>query len=458
VSGSALLIALATIAILSLMAASVCRITTQRQRGCFQEASWGEALAAAEAGADIAIATLRAGKWTDWQGPDANGVRTYQTPVLTHDGEGSTSFYATIQVDSPSSFTTANGAFYRIRSTGTALLSGGNGTTTQDKLNNRLWRLSLKRSRDSGAPINGAGMVSRTIEVIARPGIPFPRAITLTNSISGTSGAYIDSFDSEDITKSSNSLYDAAKRQENARLASLDSTGSDLKGLQLYGDLLYTGPTVKGTQGVTGDIKTPFYETLLPVAQPAWTSVTGSFGAAGGTITLPSGPVGSPTRYKMSSIAFGSSSDILTLAPPAPGLPGEVEIWVTGDVKISGSAQIISKPGVKVTFYIEGNVTSTGTAMVNQSNTAANLVIKGVTPTDGSARSYKLSGTADFTASLYAPSYDITLGGGGSYTGAFVGKTMTMSGGSAAIHYDEALGRFGGGNQYTVASWIEDLR
>ena len=453
-----MLVALGTIAILSLLAANVCRITSQRQRACFQETSWGEALSAAESGADIAIAAIRAGTWTGWTGPDANGVRTYQTPVLSHDGEGNTSFYATIQVDSPASFMTMDGAFYRIRSTGTALLSGGSGAVSQDKLNNSLWHLSLQKNRDTGAAITGAGLVSRTIEVIAMPGVLFPRAITLTNTIQATSGAYIDSFDSGDDTKSTGGLYDATKRQQNAALGTLDSTGANLNGMALYGDLMYTGPAVQGTDGVTGQIITPFYETLQPVAKPTWVSVNGVYGTFNGGTTLTSGPVGSPTRYKMSSIALNASSDILVLAPPAGGQQGQIEIWVTGDFKIAGSAQIISQPGVKVTFYVEGNVTSTGTGMVNQSNRAANFVVEGVTPTDGSARTYKLSGTADFTASIYAPAYDITLGGGGIYSGAFVGKTMNMSGGSAAIHYDEALGHAGGGTLYTVASWTEDVR
>jgi hypothetical protein len=245
-------VALGTIAILSLLAANVVRVTSQRQRACFQEASWGESLAAAEAGADIGIAALRSGSWTGWTAPDANGVRTFQTPVLTHDGEGNTTFSAVVKVDSPASFKTINGSFHRIRSTGTALLSGGRGTISQDKLNNSLWKLSLKRNRDTGAAVSGAGLVSRTIEVIAKPGTLFPRVITLTGSIQGTSGAYIDSFDSGDSTKSTNGLYDPAKRLQNAKLGSLDSTGSNLAGLALYGDLLYTGPAPAAPAATTG--------------------------------------------------------------------------------------------------------------------------------------------------------------------------------------------------------------
>ena len=457
--GGALFLALGIIAVLSLLAANVCRVTSQRHRACFQETSWGESLAAAEAGADIAIAALRAGSWAGWTGPDVNGVRTFQTPVLTHDGEGNTSFYAIVTADSPVAFQTFDGAFYRIRSTGTALLSGGNGTVSQDKLNNSLWKLSLKNNRDTGATVTGAGLVSRTIEVIAKPSVLFPRAITLTNSINAnTQSPTLDSYDSGDAAKSTSGVYDVAKRQSNAKIGTLDGTGSDLKGMNIYGDLMYSGPAVLGTGGVTGQITTPFAETVPPVPKPTWTTVNKSYGTASGTLNLVSGPLGTPKRYKMSSIAFGSSSDIMTLMPPTVGQQGEIEIWVTGDVKISGSSQIISQAGVKVTFYVEGNVTSTGSGVVNQSQTPAHFVIKGVTPADGSARTYGITGSADFTAAIYAPAFDVTLGGSGSYSGAFVGKTMSITGGGSAIHYDEALSRAGGGTQYTVASWSEDVR
>ena len=213
-----------------------------------------------------------------------------------------------------------DGAFYRIRSTGTALLSGGSGTIGQDKLNNSLWKLSLKTNRDTGAAVSGAGLVSRTIEVIARPSVLFPRAITLTNSINAnTAGASIDSFDSQDATKSTNGEFDIAKRQSNAKVGTLDGTGSNMNGLQIYGDLMYSGPAILGTGGVTGQIITPFYETVPPVEKPVWTTVNGSYGIATGPINLVSGPLGAPTRYKMSSIAYNSGADVMTLLPPAPG-------------------------------------------------------------------------------------------------------------------------------------------
>jgi len=452
---------LGMIAILSLLAAHVCRVSSQRQLASFQETSWGESLAVAEAGADIAIAALRAGSWTGWTGPDgpnANGVRTLQTPVLSHDGEGNTSFYAVVKVDSPAAFSTSAGRFYRIRSTGTALLSGGAGRVTGEKLDNSLWRLGLKRNRDTGTAVAGAGLVSRTVEVVARPSSLFTRAITLTNAItSNSSQSYLDSFDSGDTAKSTNGIYDPTKRQQNAEIGTLDSTGSALSGMPIFGNLKYSGPAPSGTQGVTGQITTPFTQTTPPVVKPTWTTVSGSYGVITSSMNLVSGPVGSPTRYKMTRLDYAGTT-IMNLQPPGAGQSGEMEIWVTGDLKVADASKIVSQTGVKVTFYIEGDITGTGTSFSNLTNRAANVTIMGVTPTDGSARLLKFTGAANFTASIYAPAYDVKFGGNGTYTGAFVAKTLDIGGNNSAIHYDEALARSGGGTQYTTASWVEDVR
>src|SRR5436853_625937 len=136
-SGSVLLVTLFTIAVLALLAAHVCRVVTARARTFAYSASWNEALSAADAGADLAIAAVRTNTWTGWQGPDASGVMSLTTPVLTHGGEGNTTFSATVKVDSPT------GGYYRIRSTGIAQLPG-TGVASSDKLDNRLRHLSLR--------------------------------------------------------------------------------------------------------------------------------------------------------------------------------------------------------------------------------------------------------------------------------------------------------------------------
>ena len=56
-----------------------------------------------------------------------------------------------------------------------------------------------------------------------------------------------------------------------------------------------------------------------------------------------------------------------------------------------------------------------------------------------------------------APGYDATISGSGSYIGALIADTLTISG-SASFHYDEALsdGASSAVGNYSFASWFED--
>ncbi len=449
-SGGVLVVTLLTIVVLSLLAAHVCRIVTARTRTFYQAASWNEALSAADAGADLAMAALRASDWTGWQGPDANGVRTLQTPVLTHGGEGNATFSALVKVDSPS------GSYYRIRSTGIAQLAGA-AVASYDKQDNRLRHLSLRSDRDSGTKINGQSRVARAIEVIARGANAYTRALLVSKSFNANnSGSFADSFDSGDPAKSTNGMYDLTKRQSNGNIASIDSTGADLNGMYIYGNLSYSGPAIPNTQNVQGKIITPFVQNIPPVPKPSWTTVTANMSTISTSTTLKAGTPGSPTRYKVSDIKLAKGA-ALTFSPPAAGQPGAVEVWVPGDFTTDGTAQVITQSGVTVKIFTEGQIVLLGNAVLNQSNVAAAMQFFGVTPSDGTTRSAQVGGSAEFIAVLNAPAYDLKINGGGEFFGSFILRTVSMVGGNTAIHYDEALPR-SGGILWTMASWTEDVR
>jgi hypothetical protein len=304
-----------------------------------------------------------------------------------------------------------------------------------------------------------APRVYHTIEVIARPAPTFTRPLVLTGKFTPKQNTnVIDSYDSEDPAKSTNGLYDVAKRQSNGNIILNDSTGTDLIGMMIYGSLGYTGPTVPNTQNVTGQIITPRTEKVLPVSKPNWTTVDANLGAVVAAGTVPSGPIGSPKRYKMSSLKIASGGDVV-FAESAPGLGGEIEIWITGDVSLTGSTQLIVEKGVKVTVWFEGNLKAAGSLATNYNGTAGSLSFNGVTPSDGTPRIIDMGGSSTTIATFNAPAYDVSLNGAGGFFGGFIAKTLSFNNGKGEVHYDEALGRQAGmGANYIVASFAEDVR
>lgn len=164
-------------------------------------------------------------------------------------------------------------------------------------------------------------------------------------------------------------------------------------------------------------------------------------------------------RYKVSELSIGGGK-ALTLASHSAGQESYIEIWVTGKFTTSGSGYISQELGVHVVYYIEGDTTVSGSSFNNQSNIAANNIINVINRTDGSNQKVTVSGGGTFIGVINAPGAQFTISGDSNFSGALIGKTMTISGG-ASVHYDQALAKLSGGaggGTYHVASWVEAVR
>ena len=122
-------------------------------------------------------------------------------------------------------------------------MSGG-AVASKDARDTELRKLSLRSDRTDGSSVGTAPRATRTVEVLAEPlaRSPFKRILLLDQSLNMSGGGWIDSFDSGDTTKSTNGLYDVAKRQSNGNIVINDSTGTDLASISIYGNLGYKGP------------------------------------------------------------------------------------------------------------------------------------------------------------------------------------------------------------------------
>jgi hypothetical protein len=466
--GSALIVVVVGVSVLAIIIGSVLFSVSASYRTIAHAANWQESLLTAETGADFAMAALRntlrdpATGWNGWQTVDSNGQplsnngRIYQLPPLNGAaalaGKG-----AFVQVDAPPDLRDGTGQqWYRIRSTGVAVLNSGS-VVDANKSDTTLRKLSFRWDRKTGQSVT-TPQVSRVIEVIARPS-SFENAITAEGRIAMNSWRIeVDSYDSTDPLKSTNGAYDAAKRQQNGDVAS-DGQIIDAGNAYIYGDVLTNAGVVTGAANVSGEQRTDFYQDLLPVETPTWPSINPNPAYVQTTTTLTGGTKDNPSRYKLSWITL-SGGKILTFAPSATGVESYTEVWVTGSINLSGNGQVTVKPNEHVKIYVEGDVNITGNGIVNEALKPANLELLGVTPSDGVSRAFTLSGNGSFTGVVYAPDHTVTLSGGGSngnYFGSIVAKTVNMSG-NTSVHYDESLVIGDYITDYKVASWFEDNR
>jgi hypothetical protein len=463
-----------TIAILSMLGAEVLRLVSIKHQNALQTATWQEALLAAESGIDLGIIELRKSlypmpnhAWEGWNNTPANGVVSYGMSTIANAGLAGTPMTVEANVDAPSSLIDpSNGwQYYRIRTVGTMPITGA-ARVTDNKQDGRLRRLSLRWERFTNGvltphALNDKPQVCRRAEAIVKPVSSFAQAAMSVSTMDLTNqNIVIDSYDSRDPNKSTNGLYDVTKRQQNGDIAT-DGNLIEAGNAHIYGDVATNSGTVTGVANITGTERTDFYQEPIPVGAPTWTAYNGTVTNVTNTTTLNAGPTSgsSITRYELSSISL-SGSKTLTLAGNPGGSATYIEIYVTGDISVSGNSQIVLQEGVSAKIYFAGNVDVSGNGILNTKNQPVDLQLFGIQPPSGSSKHVSLGGNGQIIAAVYAPDHDVTINGGGTnghVFGSVVGKTLTMTG-VTNLHYDEALGSGGFINNYKIVSWFEDNR
>ena len=466
-----------SIAMLAAFAAAALYRVQPRLATTYHSSSWSEAFNAAEAGADLALKAMNDSvmspdtAWAAWTPNDATTFpKTWVPTIAPHGGDGNTKVYCRVTADN--SIVDRNGAkWIRVRSLGVAELPGTSRTGIEAAVcavdGTKTFRSILRKERfiaDQTGGVLHLPQIVRTVEALAAPPSArrYSRALLAQDSIKMSGSALIDSFDSSDATKSTNSLYDAAKRQSNGDIAS-NSSGelSDLNDKYVYGDASSNGGVIHDTANVQGNVYNNFTTDIAPVGKPVWSTFNVNPVAIkdpSSTVTLQGGPVGSPQNFKLTELKISHDSRRLILAPHETGAESYINIWVTGKMSVLGNGYIEQQPGVHVQIFCEDDITIGGGGFVNQSNIAANLQVFGINPESGTPKVH-LSGGAGFTGVLNAPEFPLEISGNGTFVGAVIAKSVKF-GGNGGFHYDEALANFSanGGTKYQYASWIEDIR
>lgn len=472
-AGSVLVWTVLVIGILSLIAVETLRLVTAKYQNALQTSTWQEALLAAESGIDLAIVELRKSlypapnhAWEGWNNPPGSQVTGYELTTVPNAGLNGTPMTIETNVDAPSQLIdpTNSWQYYRIRTVGTIPITGP-ARTSDNPQDTRLRRLSLRWERFTNGILTPhlltAPQVSRRIEAIVRPVSSFDQAIMSVGVVDMTNqNIVLDSYDSSDPAKSTNGLYDPAKRQENGDIAT-DGQLIEAGNAQIYGDVATNAGIVSGAANITGVERTDFYQEPIPIGAPSWSGWNHSVSSVTDTNTInASSTKGSPSsRYVLSRVSL-SGNKTLTVAGNPDGSQTYVEIYVTGDISVSGQGQIVVQPGVTATIYFAGNVDITGNGVLNSNNQPGDFMLYGIQPPTTSSEHVSFGGNSQITASIYAPGHDVTVNGSGTnghVYGSIVGKTVTMTGVSN-LHYDERLGSTGVINNYKIVSWFEDNR
>jgi hypothetical protein len=470
--GNVLLCALCTILVVSVIAGSVLlNCTTRFNVASNQVQSWKAALSAAEAGGDIAYAEVRktildpAHAFSGW----TNAGAIYTSSVLNIGNADST---ASSRVDPFYNDPATGNAWYRIRSTGTAIFYGLVRTGMDDRMITGARGDSLLRKIDlkydhfiSTYGPNGDGVgqalvpvsrpqLTRRIELVAAPITPFEAAIKCSGTFYGLGdAAQIDSYNSNNgpYYFCANNPADPHYNDSRSGSVEIGTAVATIRGW-VFGNVATNGGTIVRSDYITGTIDNnvpitiPPYSlpTNLPVAQASPTNITGNV-----TINPPAaGSASNPSFYVVSSF-----SGDLTI-----NQVGSAETYVAIHVTNNITGKIDIKPGVHAQIYFDGNVELKARDIKNETGIAGNLQFYGISPSNpATTQTIEIDPPGNFSATFYAPSADFTLNGNPDITGAIVCKTF-YGNGNTSWHYDRALDTMGDAVDYRVASYVEDTR
>lgn len=425
-----------TILIISIIAANVLmNCTTRYNVTAKQVSAWRDALAAAEAGADIAFAETRktfsnpATQFTatGWSSPDTSvGPWTYTMPTPIG---ASGNLSSTVTVDK---FTTVDGyRCYRIRSAGTARVFGlrrtgmddtparagasfgasgarGDGDSLLRKIDFNFDHFLAtygdgdgNNKRIASVPTDANGQriaqTSRRVELIAVPVMTVNGAIKTSGSFYGPgSSGLIDSFNSKNGAYNPNTVlggtplpqYYSDSRDGNVICGSSDFTS--LTG-DIYGNVTTDGASLKTTKYLHGTVDNNVPVILSP--QPAVTPPPSRVYESGSPSTItpplnnPNCGGNSPNSWANAPWYLYSQLQNVTINPVTVNSTSRetyVNVVVNGDIQTN----LTIKQGVNVRIYFTGN------ANIKVSNFSNGNV-------DGSALS-NIDGTASTNTSASA--------------------------------------------------------
>jgi hypothetical protein len=130
--------------------------------------------------------------------------------------------------------------------------------------------------------------------------------------------------------------------------------------------------------------------------------------------------------YRYSELSLSAQSTLL--------ICGEVELYVDGDISVTGGARIVVDQDAKVKVYHgSGTATLAGGGLVNDSEIPGNFQLF------SAGEKVEVAGDASFYGAVYAPGASVHLTGGADFFGSMVGHEIAVLG-TVRYHYDEELG------------------
>jgi len=292
-------------------------------------------------------------------------------------------------------------------------------------------------------PLSSSDMLSRTIQVRTVGGALFSRGLVAKGNITWNGQIASDSFDSQDPSLSTGGRYDAAKRNDNGSVGSVEGNVSLGAQGKIYG-MVGTGPTgsiINGAHSAVGS---------LPFINGGNTGIQVGFSQNDLNVAFPD-----------ASVPFSSST-----IPPG-GNVLNVDSITTNSTASNSLSYPTTPPGPVTTNYPTSTTYPTGTAYPVTTNVVATTTtskVKGKTVTSTTYSTNYTHTQFTWTTTTYSTNYstnyyDHILDNGDYYLSGIANKDIIVRG-NARLHVDGNVSQAGGkaitiANTGTLKMWVK---
>ena len=301
---------------------------------------------------------------------------------------------------------------------------------------------------------SGDSYISRTVRVTTAPQSVFSSAMVMRNTIRlNGNNITTDSYDSEDISKSTGGMYDPTKAGDNGDVGCTGGLVDSFKigNANIKGQVL-TGPNTTPSIGPNGSVGSiAWHQAGNKGIEPGWhlSDFNMDFPPVQAPYLAAPPPVPGIEGGTNFNYVLGKGDYMLPTLSGKVIVKGDATLYVTGDVAFKSTDLLIIEPGARLQLYVGGAKTTIST-LVNNSGNAAGFSYFGL----ASNKILNINGNSSMSAAFYAPEADISFDGGINFYGSIIAKDAQLNGHSA-FHYDEALARIPPRKAIVITSWNE---
>jgi len=205
---------------------------------------------------------------------------------------------------------------------------------------------------------------------------------------------------------------------------------------------------IKDLGATTGAQLSGTEEDPLPLmSPPALPDMGVDITATGETVTITPLDNG---QYGNINVLKGDTVGVLEVS-------GDVVLYITGDIELGESCEIVVKDNSSLTLYIEGDIHCRTNSVINNEIPPEDPMKFQLYGTSESTQHFDLKAKTTWSAIIYAPNADIDLYANGDFYGSVVADNFELKAGGN-YHYDEALREVkvdDEGVRFVVERWYE---